>query len=60
MIAEHWDQGNQNLDLVVSGRAGRTYTLKLTGATLGVLKIEMPAGAADEYVRKTVRIRLQP
>jgi hypothetical protein len=60
VITEHWDQGNQNLDLVVSGRAGHTYALKMTGAALGVLKIEMPAGGADEYVRKTVRIRLQP
>ena len=60
VIAEHWDQGNQNLDLAVSGRAGRTYSLKLTGADMDVLKIEMQAGVADEYVRKTVRIRLQP
>ncbi|MDP8981679.1 MAG: hypothetical protein M3O35_13945 [Acidobacteriota bacterium] len=60
VISEHWDQDRQNLDLKVSGRAAHVYTLKLTGAALDVLKIEMPAGAADEYVRKTVRIRVKP
>ena len=69
-IAEDWSETPRSLRLTLSGLAGATYRLRLTGADqvssiAGARRegtdavVEMPAGTAGEYVSKEVTFGLR-
>ena len=70
VIEEHWADGPQRLRLTLSGLAGTSYRLRLTGdepaSVTGArpdgadtVLVEMPAGPAGTYVRQEVTFTLR-
>jgi hypothetical protein len=70
VISEHWTGNGSTLELVVSGRPSAKYQVKLFGSSrvasvseatqqAGTLLIEMPSSRKDEYVNKTITLRLR-
>lgn len=72
VISERWSNNQRELQLSVSGRPSRQYTIQLTGSAAvesvagarqmdnGVVEIDMPRGSNSEYVNQAIRIKLKP
>lgn len=71
VLSENWTDNDRILTLALSGRAGHTYRLKLTGAADlksvrgaereadTALLVTMPPGAIGKYVQKEVSLALR-
>ena len=70
VISERWSGNGTTLELALSGRAGRSYGLNLRGSARvssvaearqqgGTLVVDMPPDKRNDYVMKTVTIRLR-
>ncbi|MGI8742350.1 MAG: amylo-alpha-1,6-glucosidase [Bryobacteraceae bacterium] len=70
LISEHWSNNGSTLELTVSGRPSTKYSVRLLGSSRvvsvseatqqgGTLAIEMPPSRKDDYVTKTITLRLR-